>query len=78
MNLKEALAKPRLHDQLIPNVTVLEQGYDNDTAAFLQGRNHELLWRESAGSSAQAIQLMNGGFEAEGEPRQKNSAGLTV
>ena len=78
MSLKEALARPRLHDQLIPNMVVLEQSYDNSTAEFLRGRNHELMWKESAGSSAQAIRLVDGTLEAEGEPRQRDSGGLTI
>ena len=78
MSVRDALASPRLHDQLIPNQALFEETYDNTTVAFMRERGHNTTWTSSAGSSAQAIKIVNGRFEAGGEPRQKNSAGLTI
>ena len=77
MTVREALKEPRLHDQLLPNQVSFEWDYDNSTVDYMAGRNHNVTWR-SAGSSSQAISITNGHFEAAGEPRQDDSAGLTA
>ncbi len=75
----EALARPRLHDQLIPNQVAFEWDYDNRTVQYMKERGHNVTWVPPVYSSAQALKLSsNGSFEAAGEPRQKDSAGLTV
>lgn len=75
----EALARPRLHDQLIPNQVTFEYAYDNDTVAFMESRGHNVSWVAPGQSSAQAIRVLpNGTFDAAGEPRQLNSAGYSV
>lgn len=76
---KDALSKPRLHDQLLPNQVSFEYTYDNDTVAFMKGRGHNVTWVAPGDSTAQAIRLLeNGTFEAAGEPRQANSGGIAV
>lgn len=77
MSVAEALACPRLHDQLIPNRVVFETGFKNSTVGYMKDMGHNVSWG-SAGSSAQAITITGGTFEAAGEPRQKNSAGITT
>jgi gamma-glutamyltranspeptidase / glutathione hydrolase len=73
-----ALAKPRLHDQLIPNKATFEYSYNNATVSFMKGRGHNISWA-SAESVVHAIRLLpNRTFEAAGEPRLKNSGGLAV
>lgn len=75
----EALAKPRLHDQLIPNQANFEYTYDNSTVAFMESRGHNVTWVAPGVSTAQAIRVLpNGTFDAAGEPRQLNSAGYSV
>ncbi len=79
MTAQEALARPRLHDQLIPNQVTFEWQYDNNTVEFMKGRGHNVTWVPPVYSSAQALKISpNGTFEAAGEPRQKDSAGLTI
>jgi gamma-glutamyltranspeptidase/glutathione hydrolase len=74
-----ALAEPRLHDQLTPNVVSLEYAYSNETAAFLRLRGHNVTYTAPGGSTAQSLRrLSNGTFEAAGEPRQVNSGGFAV
>lgn len=79
MTVHEALARPRLHDQLIPNYVTFEWEYDNNTVDFMKERGHNVTWVPPVYSSAQALKISpNGSFEAAGEPRQKDSAGLTI
>jgi len=75
----EALAKPRLHDQLVPNQVTFEYAYDNTTVAFMKSLGHNVTWIAPGQSSSQAIRvLLNGTFDAAGEPRLLNSAGYSV
>ncbi|RAL15590.1 gamma-glutamyltransferase [Aspergillus homomorphus CBS 101889] len=75
----EALAQPRLHDQLIPNQVTFEYNYDNETVAFMKARGHNVTWVAPTQSSAQAIRVLpNGTFDAAGEPRQLDSGGFAV
>ena len=78
MSVAEAVRQPRLHDQLIPNVAVFEEDYDADTVNFMRRRGHNVTLAPTAGSSAQALRIVSGSFEAVGEPRQMDSAGLTA
>lgn len=67
MTAPEALAAPRLHDQLIPNQVAFEYIYDNKTVSFMKSRGHNVTWISTAQSSAQSIRrLVNGTFEAAG------------
>lgn len=79
LTMPEALARPRLHDQLQPNTVGFEMDYDRATVEFMRERGHNTTWITMPLSSVQGIRRMeNGTFEAAGEPRQKNSAGLAV
>ncbi|KAL4968099.1 gamma-glutamyltransferase [Aspergillus stella-maris] len=75
----EILAKPRLHDQLIPNQVSFEYAFDNGTVAFMAARGHNVTWMAPGTSTAQAIRVLpNGTFDAAGEPRQLDSGGFAV
>jgi gamma-glutamyltranspeptidase / glutathione hydrolase len=79
MTSAQALAQPRLHDQLIPNQVSFEYAYNNETVAFMKSRGHNVTWLAVAQSSAQSIRRHpNGTFEAAGEPRQANSLGAVI
>lgn len=79
LSAPEALAQPRLHDQLIPNQVLFEYDYDNDTVAFMKERGHNVSWVSPGLSAVQAIRVLpNGTFEAAGEPRQENSGGFAI
>ena len=89
MTMPQALAQPRLHDQLVPNQVNFEYpvvqdgverfGYDNETVAFMAARGHNVTWIAPGQSTAQGLRrLGNGTFEAAGEPRQLNSGGFVV
>ncbi|KAI8629787.1 gamma-glutamyltransferase 1 [Xylariaceae sp. FL1651] len=79
MTTLEALAQPRLHDQLSPNQVSFEYAYDNSTVAFMASLGHNVTWVAPGQSTAQGLRLLpNGTFEAAGEPRQHNSGGFAV
>jgi gamma-glutamyltranspeptidase/glutathione hydrolase len=78
MTTSQALAQPRLHDQLVPNQVSFEYAYDNGTTAFMRERGHDVTWVAPGQSTAQGLRrLGNGTFEAAGEPRQKDSGGFS-
>ena len=75
----QALAEPRIHDQLVPAQISIEYAFDNGTTAFLKNLGANVTWVAPGSSSAQGLRrLPNGTFEAAGEPRQKNSGGFVV
>ncbi|OOQ83174.1 gamma-glutamyltranspeptidase [Penicillium brasilianum] len=79
LSAAEALAKPRLHDQLVPNQVSFEYSYDNSTVAFMKSLGHNVTWVAPGQSTAQLIHVQsNGTFDAAGEPRQLASAGYSI
>lgn len=79
MTMPDALTQPRLHDQLLPGQVVFEEAFDNKTTDYMRERGHNVTWTGQVLSSVQGIRrLENGTFEAAGEPRQKNSGGLSL
>jgi gamma-glutamyltranspeptidase/glutathione hydrolase len=54
-------------------------GYDNRTAAYLKALGHNITWMAPHTCSVQGVRmLVNGTFEAAGEPRQLTSGGFAV
>jgi gamma-glutamyltranspeptidase / glutathione hydrolase len=79
LSAPDALAMPRLHDQLVPYSISFEYAYDNATIDYLKSLGHNVSWVAPGQSSAQVVRLLpNGTFEAAGEPRQANSGGYAV
>lgn len=79
MTAHEALAAPRLHDQLVPRTVTFEYAFDNSTVAYMKEIGNNVTWVAPGLSTAQALRrLMNGTFEAAGEPRQLNSGGFST
>ncbi|OTA98102.1 hypothetical protein M426DRAFT_17762 [Hypoxylon sp. CI-4A] len=75
----EALASPRLHDQLSPPQVSFEYAYDNSTVAYMKSLGYNVTWVAPGQSTAQGLRLLpNGTFEAAGEPRQPSSGGIAV
>ena len=75
----EALAEPRLHDQLSPNQVSFEYAYNNETVAYMASLGHNVTWIAPGQSTAQGLRRQsNGTFEAAGEPRQHASGGFVV
>ena len=76
LSAADALARPRFHDQLLPDTVSFEYPYDNATTAYMASLGHNVSWVAPGESAAQAVRrLENGTFEAAGEPRLVNSGG---
>ncbi|KAL7623705.1 hypothetical protein AAE478_005257 [Parahypoxylon ruwenzoriense] len=74
-----AVAEPRFHDQLMPDQVAFEYAFDNGTVASMAARGHNVTWVREGYSAVQGITIAEDGkFEAAGETRQRNSAGLTL
>ncbi|OTA96310.1 hypothetical protein M434DRAFT_392971 [Hypoxylon sp. CO27-5] len=79
LSAEDAVAEPRFHDQLMPNVATFEYTFDNSTIASMKDKGHNITWVREGYSAVQAIRVHEDGvFEAAGETRQKSSAGLTL
>ncbi|KAI5860412.1 gamma-glutamyltranspeptidase [Durotheca rogersii] len=78
--MARAVAEPRFHDQLMPDEVAFEWGFDNATVAAMAARGHHVAWVREGNSAVQGIRVSrdDGAFEAVGETRQRNSAGLTL
>jgi gamma-glutamyltranspeptidase/glutathione hydrolase len=79
MSTYDALKELRVHDQLHPELTFLEIGYDEGTFEYLKSLGHNVTSVQLGISAVHAVRrLDDGSWEAAGEPRQKNSAGRVV
>jgi len=79
MDLPEALKEKRIHDQLLPDLTTFELGFEENLVEGMRGRGHNITWVGNHQSAVQGVRLLgNGTFEAASEPRQVNSGGLAV
>jgi gamma-glutamyltranspeptidase/glutathione hydrolase len=87
MTSAESLAQPRMHDQLSPNTVSFEwgselfgiQGYSNETTVFMRSVGANVAFIAPGSTTAQGVRrLLNGTFEAAGEPRQLNRWGFAV
>lgn len=79
MTLPEALAQGRIHDQLLPDQTTFEEGFDGDIVEDLKRRGHKITFVGGHQSAVQGVRrLWDGGLEAGSEPRQLNSGGLVA
>ncbi|KAK3315100.1 gamma-glutamyltranspeptidase [Apodospora peruviana] len=79
MSIHDAIAAPRLHDQLMPDMLLLEEEFDENVLLSLKEKKHNVTMMAPGASAAQGIvRLWDGRFDAAGETRQKNSAGLVV
>ena len=77
MSIPDALASPRMHDQLLPNQVTFEPLFDDAVVEGMRHKGHNAT-RGKVGSSGQALRIINGAFEAAGEPRQHDSGGATI
>lgn len=79
MDMAASLKAPRLHDQLLPDQTTFEWNFDNSTVEEMERRGHKIVRVAANQSAVQGLKLHpNGTFEAAGDPRQRNSAGVVI
>lgn len=87
MTAPDALAEPRMHDQLVPARTTFEWTFDNSTVDSMRDRGHNVTWVAPGESTVEAIRVLDatggekaGGkvFEPAAEPRLVNSGGSAI
>lgn len=79
MTAHEAVAAPRFHDQLTPNVLEMELSYDNGTVAYMEGRGHNVTRVAVEATDVNCVRrLSDGEFEAAAETRQADALGLVA
>ncbi|XP_060917821.1 glutathione hydrolase 1 proenzyme [Labrus mixtus] len=69
-DLKKAVSDPRLHNQLSPNTTVAEPGFDKNVLDGLAEKNHETEFLKSTGAVVQAVVRHVDGLHAQSDPRK--------
>ncbi|XP_039856819.1 glutathione hydrolase 1 proenzyme [Simochromis diagramma] len=69
-DLKEAVLDPRVHNQLSPNITVAEPGFDKDVLDGLARKNHETELLTSTGAVVQAVLCHDDKVYAQSDPRK--------
>ena len=63
MNIAEATAAPRIHDQWLPDELRVEQGVSPDTIALLGEMGHHVVVKDPMGST-QSIMVTDQAFTA--------------
>uniref|UniRef100_A0A3Q4B287 Glutathione hydrolase n=1 Tax=Mola mola TaxID=94237 RepID=A0A3Q4B287_MOLML len=69
-DLKKAVSDERLHNQLSPNTTVAEPGFDKDVLDGLALKYHTIEYLKSTGAVVQAVVRYSEGLHAQSDPRK--------
>ncbi|XP_072514550.1 glutathione hydrolase 1 proenzyme [Salminus brasiliensis] len=69
-DLKRSVIEPRVHNQLSPNVTVVEHDFDPAVSDGLARKNHVIEVLTSMGAVVQAVQRQGTWLEAQSDPRK--------
>ncbi|XP_058473656.1 glutathione hydrolase 1 proenzyme [Solea solea] len=69
-DVEKAVSEPRLHNQLSPNTTVAEQGFDKSVLDGLAQKNHHTEFLSSSGAVVQAVVRYKDGLRAQSDHRK--------
>lgn len=69
MNIAEATAAPRIHNQWLPDEIRIEEGLSPDTIRLLEARGHKVEVKNAMGST-QSIMLVDGILAGASDPRR--------
>ena len=77
MNIKKAVASPRMHHQWLPDVLQLEDGFSNDTHSLLKSKGHVIETSRTMGS-VQAILSDGHHFYGAADTRRPDAGAVAV
>ena len=77
MNIKKAVASPRIHHQWLPDLLLLEDGFSIDTKKLLKNKGHIIKPSRTMGS-VQAIISEEGYFYGASDTRRPDAAAVAV
>lgn len=69
-NLEKSVSDPRVHNQLSPNTTLAEPGFDKDIMEGLALKNHTTEFLTSTGAVIQAVLRHGDWLYAQSDPRK--------
>jgi gamma-glutamyltranspeptidase/glutathione hydrolase len=72
LNVAEATAAPRIHDQLLPDILGVERGLNGDTIKLLEGQGYHVRVGNAWGS-AESIAVGSGLLAGAADPRQRGT-----
>jgi gamma-glutamyltranspeptidase/glutathione hydrolase len=73
MNVEDAVAAPRLHEQWLPDEVRIERGFPDDVLAALRAKGHTIV-APLGQTSANSIAVTERGLEGAPDPRTRGSA----
>ena len=77
MNISEAVVRPRIHHQWLPDILLVEKGFSKDTLKLLNGKGHQTKDYRSMGS-VQAILKEGDYFYGAADPRRPGAGAVAV
>ncbi len=72
MNIAEATAAPRIHNQWLPDEIRIEEGLSPDTVRLLEERGHKIAVKNAMGST-QSIMKIDGILAGSSDPRRQGA-----
>jgi gamma-glutamyltranspeptidase/glutathione hydrolase len=73
MDIEDAVAAPRLHEQWLPDEVRIERGFPDDVIAALRAKGHSVV-TPLGQTSANSIAVTGSGLEGAPDPRTRGSA----
>lgn len=74
MSPRQALARPRWHDQLQPDQVEMESTFDNETVTYMKSKGHNVVLVEPGNTNVYAVEVdSDGTFRAAADPNLLNS-----
>lgn len=75
MDVEDAVAAPRLHEQWLPDEVRIERGFPDDVIASLKAKGHTIV-APLGQTSANSIAVTDSGLEGAADPRTRGSAAI--
>jgi gamma-glutamyltranspeptidase/glutathione hydrolase len=75
MDIEDAVAAPRLHEQWLPDEVRIERGFPDDVIASLKAKGHTIV-APLGQTSANSIAVTGSGLEGAADPRTRGSAAI--